>query len=189
MPTATPTDRASDARPLTNTAELPGHLSLARALAWKFIRGEGRGVRPDDMFAEALFALAYANQLFDADRGVPFKKYAVMVICHRLRQLVAKCRRRQERELPLSQLAHFPDKEGLPASTNGAEAVGSVLDAAEMWDHARQTLQPREFEVVRMHCQNGESLAAISRLLGVSRQRVSQILGRAVAKLRPSPLG
>ncbi len=171
------------ANPGLDAETLAENLSLAKSLAWKFARGEGRRVPVDELFAEALFGLAYANHLFDPSRNVPFKKYAIMVICHRLRHLIAGFRRR-EREVPLPRLAHAPEEEWQPAAPEAGEDAGRDLDAVELWDRVRRSLPRRQYELLRLHYETGCSLAQIGRRLGVSRQRVSQLFGRAMTRLR-----
>ncbi|WP_157369768.1 sigma-70 family RNA polymerase sigma factor [Zavarzinella formosa] len=159
------------------------HIPLAKALAWKFARREGRRVPVDDLFAEALFGLAYANHLFDQSRGVPFKKYAIMVICHRLRHLISGWQR-HDREVPLPRLPHEPETEWQPPDREDFQQAGRDMDAAQLWSEVRDTLSARQYEIIQLHYRSGCSLAQIGRRFGISRQRTSQLLAKAQKNLR-----
>ena len=174
---------APPAESVIHTAEtMIAHIPLARAISWKFARGEGRRIPVDDLFSEALFGLAYAHHLFDPQRGVPFKKYAIMVICHRLRNLIAGWRRR-EVEVPLPRLRHEPETEWQPEDPEDYREAGRDMDADELWSEVRDTLPARQYEIVRLHYRSGCSLAQIGTRFGITRQRTCQLLAKARKRL------
>jgi RNA polymerase sigma factor (sigma-70 family) len=51
------------------------------------------------------------------------------------------------------------------------------------------TLPATERAIVERHVIDGETLADIGSSLGISRQRVHQLLARALGRLRDNPLG
>ena len=167
-----------------HTAEtMIAHIPLARASSWKFARREARRIPVDDLFSEALFGLAYAHSMCDPQRGVPFKKYAMMVICHRLRNLIASWRRR-EVEVPLPRLRHDPEVEWQPEDTEDYREAGRSMDEDELWSEVSYTLPPRQYEIIRLHYRSGCSLAQIGRRFGITRQRTCQLLAKARNRLR-----
>lgn len=183
---AEPTSRRQDdAPPLISGQDpetLAKRLTLAKSIAWKFARGEGRRVPADELVGEALYGLTYAQNRFNAALGVPFEKYAIMVICHRLRNLVARWRRR-EREVPMPRLPHAPEEEFQTVSRGGDDPT-QPLDAEEVWARVKEALPHRQYQLVWLHYQAGCSLAQIGRRLGVTRQCVSQQFRRAMDQLR-----
>lgn len=158
-------------------------IPMARGVAWKFARTEAKRIPADELFAEALLALTYAHSLFDPNRGVPFKKYAMMVICHRLRNLVSRTRR-HEVEVSLPRLQFQPDQEWHPEAPDDFQSEGRDLDAQQLWNDARDTLPPRQFEIIHLHYRAGCSLTQIGRRFGISRQRTCQLLNKARIRLR-----
>ena len=181
MPTLT--REAPPAGPLADPADLAEHMAHARAIAWKFARGEAKNVPAEDLVSEALLGLAYAAAKFDPARNVPFKKYATMVICHRLRHLNTWWRRRQDRERPMPTLAHSGE-DWQPPGPEDPDADGQALDRANVLERVRRILPPADAELVRLHCCEGVSLAEVARRRGVTRQRVSQRFARVAARLR-----
>lgn len=158
-------------------------IGLTRAIAWKFARTEARRIPVDEIFSEALFGLAYAKHLFDESRGVPFRKYAVMVICHRVRNLI-KNWRRLDREVPIPRTKMDADIEWEPADLVDGQQVARDLDADDLWIRVRDMLPPRHFEIVKLHFRGGRSVAHIAEDMGISRQRAYQLLSKATRRLR-----
>lgn len=168
--------------PAQNLAQT--HLPLAHRLAWKQFQTCGRVVPLDELRGEALFGLAYAAGMFKVDRGVPFGAYATMAITHRLIQAVTLWRRG-------GRLAHvrFTDLTSAPQSdfdTPCPRTRESIDYAAlhELLDQVQRTLPPRWFQALQLYYAHGHTLEEVGHRLGVTRERVRQLLSKAVMRAR-----
>jgi RNA polymerase sigma factor (sigma-70 family) len=168
-----------DARELAQT-----HLSLAQRLAWKLYQSSARIVPLDELRGEALYALVYAAGMFDGNRGVPFGAYATMAITHRLIQAVNVWRRG-------GRLAHarFTDLTAAGPyefDTPCLRTRESIEYAAvhELLDQVRRNLPPRWFQALQLYYAQGHTLEEVGVRLGVTRERVRQLLSKAMVRVR-----
>jgi RNA polymerase sigma factor (sigma-70 family) len=137
---------------------------------------------------EAHYALTYASSLFDAGKGVPFGAYVTMVIRHRLIQTEAAWRWGPPLEhIPFTDLA----ARSAPGPPAGFEPpcprTRDACDEAslqELLDRVRRTLPPRWFRLLELHYAQGYTLREIGVRLGVSRERVRQLLAKALKRAR-----
>lgn len=137
---------------------------------------------------EAGFALVYAASVYDAGKEVPFGAYATMVIRHRLVQAVTSWRRH-------GRLAHVrftdlaaPDDKGRPTAFDPAcpQTQESYQEAAtrELLGRVRRVLPRRWFDMLELYYACNHSLEEIGERLGLSRQRVQQLINKALVRAR-----
>ena len=157
---------------------------LAYQLAWKFARHSARDVPADELISEALFGLTYAAGLFDESRGVPFGAYATLVIRHRLIQAIFRWRRARRIVAPLPVLS---DEETWEAEDDHPppDAHAGVA-AREMCERVRRILPARWYDALCLHHVEGHSLTEVGARLGISRERVRQLLDKAHEQARQS---
>src|SRR5947209_4346348 len=88
-------ERRTMARPLDpdGQALVEAFRTLAYRLGWYFARARATDVPPDELIAEAFYALTYAAGMFRQAKGVPFGAYATMVIRHRLTKAILSWRK------------------------------------------------------------------------------------------------
>jgi RNA polymerase sigma factor (sigma-70 family) len=149
---------------------------LAYQLAWRFARRYARDMPVDELIAEALYALTYAAGIFDEKREVPFGAYANMVIKHRLIQAILSWRRaRRVGPMPLL----FDGEGEWEAESRPGPDVPTTTATQEMCDRVRRALPARWFAVLHLYHGEGRTLEEIGDHLGVSRQRVQQLVIKA----------
>jgi RNA polymerase sigma factor (sigma-70 family) len=185
-PIQLPRKGAANLPPLDETARerAESHLRMARRLAWKQFLSCAKSVPLDELQGEALHALCYAAGMFDDSRGVPFGAYATMAIRHRLIQAVRVWLRG-------GRLAHvrFTD---LTANTKSMVDVScprtreSSDDVAlrDLLDRVRRVLPPRWFQALQLYYAHGYTLEEVGNRLGVTRERIRQMLSKAVGRAR-----
>jgi RNA polymerase sigma factor (sigma-70 family) len=156
---------------------------IAYRLAWAFARHHARDIPPDELIAEALYGLTYASGLYDQQRGVPFPAYAYLVIRHCLIQGIIRWRRlRRIGRMPtLSSSESESEAQAQPASELEREAV-----AREMCERVREILPAQMYDALWLFHGKGHSLLEIAKRLGVSRQRISQLIVQAERRVRES---
>ena len=160
------------------------HLTLARSLAWRQFQSCARTMPLDELNGEAMYALAYAAGMFDQERGVPFGAFATMAITHRLIQAVNVWRRG-------GRLTHlrFTDL-SLASSTDFDMACPRTRESIEQastneqLDRLRCTLPARWFAALQMYFGDGYTLEEVGHRLGVTRERVRQIINKAMGRAR-----
>jgi RNA polymerase sigma factor (sigma-70 family) len=169
-------------------AMVEAHLHLAEALAWRQYRRCGRTVPLEELVGEARFALVYAAGLYDGEKGVPFGAYVTMVIRHRLVQAVTLWRRG-------GRLDHvrFTDLGGRgaseearrfdPACPRTHEACEEAA-ARELCDRVRRVMPRRWFVLLQLYFVHEHTLEEIGERFQVSRERVRQLLAKAIARAR-----
>jgi RNA polymerase sigma factor (sigma-70 family) len=180
------------ARPLspldaTAQARASAHLSLAELLAGTRFRRCGRVVPLEVLLSEAHYGLIYAASRYDESRGVPFGAFATMTIRHRLTQLVTAWRRGGWRDvLTFTDLTALsgdassrPDPPCWRISSPEREAgVRDLLACVEA------ILPPRWFTLLQLHFAHNYTLEEIGTRYGISRERVRQLLGKAIQRVR-----
>lgn len=161
-----------------------GHLVLARRLAWKQFQSCARTMPLDELNGEAMYALVYAAGMFDEERGVPFGAFATMAITHRLIQAVNVWRRG-------GRLSHirFTDLSASTASDfdTPCPRTRESMECAslhEQLDRVRRSLPPRWFTVLQLYYGDGHTLEEVGHRLGVTRERVRQLITKAVGRAR-----
>ena len=155
---------------------------LAYQLAWWFARNTARDVPADELISEALFGLTYAAGRYDEDRHVPFGAYANMVIRHRLIQTVIRWRDRRFAPLP-----EWSESSGEPweaADYRPTPDLCARAAASELCDRVRRALPPRWYKALRLYYSDGLTLEEVGLRLGISRQRVAQVIIKATELAR-----
>lgn len=159
------------------------HTWLAYQLAWRFARRNARDLPADELISEALYGLTYASGLFKEERGVPFGAYARIVIRHRLIQLTLSWRRnRRACQFPTIATPAGPievEAEDRPAPDQCAGAA-----VKEMCDRVREILPARLYDVLRLYHGEGYTLEEVGTRLGITRQRVTQLVNIARNQVR-----
>ena len=173
-------------QPLNDTAQdlARTHLALARRLAWKLYQSSSRKVPLDELRGEALYALVYAAGMFDPTRKVPFGAYATMAITHRLIQAVnvwyrgGRLGHTRFTDLTASTLYEFDTPCPRTREASDLSAVNDLLA------QVRRALPPRWFQALNLYYAEGHTLEEVGRHLGVTRERVRQLLSKAVVRVR-----
>ncbi|MCE9533142.1 MAG: sigma-70 family RNA polymerase sigma factor [Planctomycetes bacterium] len=173
-------------QPLNGSAKelAESHVVLARRLAWRQFRNCSHTVPLEDLRGEALYGLVYAAGMFDPTRGVPFGAYATLAITHRLIQAVNFWRRG-------GRLDHvrFTD---VCANTGGdfdtpcprTRESSEQTSESELIDRVRRALPARWFQALNLYYAHGHTLEEVGHRLGVTRERVRQLLSKAVERAR-----
>lgn len=150
-------------------------IGLAKGLAINFWKSNARDLLLEDIVSEALYALTYAASLYDPSRRVPFGAYAAMVIRHRLPQ-VCKSLRRWRRD---SETSSFLE-EVLDSGSNSAEEVIFNQEVLALLPN----LPPRWLGILTYYYINGKTLEQISEIESISKQRVHQLIVKALKSIR-----
>jgi RNA polymerase sigma factor (sigma-70 family) len=164
----------------TSQARAAEYTRIAYQLAWKFARRHARDVPAEELVSEALYALTYAAGLFDEAREVPFGAYATMVIKHRLIQAITNWRRLKVCPTPLM----FDGELEREAQRRPVADVSDRSVTDEMCERVRNVLPRRWYDILHLYHGEGYTLEEIGDRLGVSRQRVGQLVGRAEDRLK-----
>lgn len=173
-------------QPLDDTAQelARTHLGLANRLAWKQYQNCARTVPLDELRGEALYGLVYAAGMFDPGRNVPFAAYASLAITHRLIHAVTVWRRG-------GRLAHVRFTDLTAQTTNEFDTpclhTRESIDEAgihELIERVRQLLPPRWFQALQLYYAHGHTLEEVGHQLGVTRERVRQLLNKAMGRAR-----
>jgi|SRR5579871_3989801 len=164
------------------------HLHLAETLAWRQYQRCGHTVPLEELQGEARFALTYAASLYDAGKEVPFGAYVTMVIRHRLVQAVTMWRRGGRLDFIrfTDLLAQNPEQSAqefepiCPHSREAEEEAG----IQELLDRVRQVMPARWFALLQLYFAREYTLEEISEQFDISRERVRQLLAKAIARAR-----
>ena len=160
------------------------NLSLARRLAWKQYQTCARLVPLEELEGEALYGLVYAAGMFDPARGVPFGAYATMAITHRLIQAVNVWRRGGRlAHIRFTDLAAGSQHEFDTPCPRTRESIEQAASRESM-DRIRRSLPPRWFQALQLYYAHGYTLEEVGRRLGVTRERVRQLLSKAMGRAR-----
>lgn len=164
------------------------HLHLADALAWRQYHRCGRTVPLEELQGEAQLALAYAASLYDEGKGIPFGAYVTMVIRHRLVQAVTLWRRggRLDHIRFTDLLAQNAEEDAQafePVCPHSREAEEEAA-MRELVDRVRRMMPARWFLLLELHFVHEYTLNEIAEQFHISRERVRQLLAKAVARAR-----
>lgn len=159
-------------------------MTLAHKLAWKYFQSCSRTVPLDDLYGEAQYALVYAAGMFNDTRGVPFGAYATMAISHRLIQAINNWRRGGPRA-PVrftDLMAHVQTEFDTPCPRTRESSDKAALN--EAIERVRRRLPARWFRALDLYYAQGHTLEEVGQRLGVTRERVRQLLNKAVDRVR-----
>jgi RNA polymerase sigma factor (sigma-70 family) len=173
------------ARPLDAAAQeqVRRYCWLAYQLAWRFARNQARDMPADELIAEALYGLTYAAGLYQEERGLAFGAYARLVIRHRLTQCTMHWRRaRRARSFPIVAGTEGPI-EWEAEDCSGPDACADSA-ASEMCHRVRAVLSDRLYNVLCLRHAEGRTLTEIASRMGISRQRVRQLMMMARNQVR-----
>src|SRR4051812_2961880 len=181
-PRPKPISRAHPLDPV-GRARVEAFAPLAYRLAWYYARQRARDVPADELIAEALYGLTYAAGMFDDRRRVPFPAYAVLVIRHRLGQLIRAWRRARRAGPFPAGTAH----DGAPweaADDRPKPELVAGASARDLCDRVRRVLPARWYTVLRLRHAEGWTFQEIGDHLGVSRQFIQQVVEKATVRVR-----
>jgi RNA polymerase primary sigma factor len=149
-------------------------------------RFRAKGFDRDDLLSEALFALARAVDRFDPWRGFRFSTYACNVI---IRALMRRCRNQitYQQRFPLLEAECYdhpekPDSDGALYLERLNRAVRH--NTGELTDVESRVLAKR----FPSNNDSPMTFREISKVIGLSRERIRQIEGVALQKLRTALL-
>jgi RNA polymerase sigma factor (sigma-70 family) len=153
-----------------------------RALVYHFASryagiARARNIDLDDLAGEGMVALCHAASEYRPDAGTKFSTFASRVILQALwRALNAGRYRWRPGQLPVNEDGRELDP---PDNRHGPEP-GTALDA----EAVLHWLEPRDRKLLEMSYLHGLTNEEISGQLGISQQRVGQLLGRALRRAR-----
>ncbi len=189
---ATPIPRRRGLCPLDEEARqrVTQFTGLAHSLARNHHQQKARDIPMEELRAEALYALSYAAGRFDQNRGVPFGAYATMVIRHRLSQMVGVWRR-SRRNISYRFLSAEEEGQYLyEAPDPHTNEIDEQMNSNELLVLVRRHLPPRWFEMLRLYYSDGLTLQEIGEYQSVSKQRVQQLIEKAIKRARRKiPIG
>lgn len=164
------------------------HLHLADALAWRQYQHCGRTVPLEELQGEAQLALVYAASLYEEAKGVPFGAYVTMVIRHRLAQAVTLWRRGGRLDHIrftdlLAQTSEEDTRAFEPVCPYHREAEEEAT-LQELVDCIRRVMPDRWFLLLELYFVREYTLEEIGEQLHISRERVRQLVAKAIARAR-----
>jgi RNA polymerase sigma factor (sigma-70 family) len=159
------------------------YLHLIEPLAWQSFRRCGRMMPLDELLGEARLALTYGASKFDSQMGVPFGAYVTMVIRHRLTQAVNVWRRGGRLDhVCFTDLTRGSALFDLECPRANEATMESIVH--EQVEQIRRILPARWFRVLLLYFGESYTFEDVARELGVSRERVRQLLAKAIARVR-----
>lgn len=183
-------------------ALVESHVEFAKRGARHYARRHNPAVTYDDLESAALFGLVEAAQKFDPSAGAMFKTFAFHVIDRRLRDVYRRARRYQgwggrhetrKTERRLVRMEPWPtprmsDDGGIvdfdPPSTDTLFAdIHTRIDLGRYLTLCLSWLPDARERHIFLSYLRGVPVRETALDLGISRQRVSQIQQRAVARL------
>lgn len=167
---------------------------LVKRIAAHMAAGTPPNVEADDLQSVGVLGLIEAVERYNPNRSVSFEAYATR---HIKASMVDYLRAngwapRSVRSNELLTKAQFdqmwaPKMWGLPTElsdpTPGPEALFEAKETAAVVAAARRSLNAQQQQVVRLCFDEGMTLAAIAKLMGLTQGRVSQIRTEALRQL------
>jgi RNA polymerase sigma factor for flagellar operon FliA len=167
------------------------YLPLVRRVVGQLARRLPANVQRDDLLAAGVFGLVDSLRRNGGDGGAAFEWYARTrirgAVYDELRAQDWLSRRARASGAPHACFVSFDEVEGEEPSLADADDPASALEsraACEALSRAIDQLGERERVVVARHYFEGAKLKDIGLELGVSEPRISQILSRAIERLR-----
>jgi RNA polymerase sigma factor (sigma-70 family) len=163
------------------------HRSQTERLAEVQYRRCGGKVPQGELLSEAHLGLLDAARRFDQTRGVLLGAFVTMIVQQRLRRAVQRWNQRQAHQVCFTDLDELDSAANKPvvdlADPCMPEADGPAA-VREALERVRRVLPERSYAVLRLHYVEGHALEEIGREMGVSRQRVRQIIKQAKERAR-----
>jgi DNA-directed RNA polymerase specialized sigma subunit len=137
----------------------------------------------DELLGEARLALVEAAGRYDEGRETPLGAYVTLVVRRRLNQVASRWRQPtcftdvDDPEYGVGNSDLDPPCRRIPQPDRAA-AVRELLD------RVRRSMPQHWFAVLRMHFVQGHTKEDIAREMGVTRQYVQQLIGKAVERAR-----
>jgi DNA-directed RNA polymerase specialized sigma subunit len=144
---------------------------LVRAIAAKYRQ---KGVETDDLIQDGMVGLLEALKRYDAEKGAQFSTYSSYWVEKKMRESLAGCWRDAGRNIA--------DPGSVEAGTAQAPSPRVESDPVRL-----EVLDSVEARVISLDFEEGNTLAEIGEILGISRSRVKQIKKKAIRKMRNSP--
>jgi RNA polymerase sigma factor for flagellar operon FliA len=189
-PAWTPADPEQSVR----KGDIESYLPLVHRVVRRVARRLPASVPRDDLLAAGMFGLVDSLRRNGGDRGETFAGYAQLrirgAIFDELRAQDWLPRRERERLEAIeasAQFVSFDDVSVTEAELALSEDPGTLAEASSQrraLSHALAQLPERERLIVARYYFDGARLKDISAELGVSEPRISQILSRALGRLR-----
>jgi RNA polymerase sigma factor (sigma-70 family) len=162
-----------------------------RPLALKIYREAARRLPhlADDFLSAVLVALWRAAESHQADGKSKFPNYARRVIRRELHAVIKHHTRGRRDWRRVEHIAKDHDANPLEEMIEArAEDTKSEPEATALAANLLACLSANERCVIELHVMGTATLAEVGAALGVSRQRVHQLLNRAMDELRNQPL-
>jgi len=177
---------AQASRPLCESARklASENLDIAEQMArWQFRRCH-RMVPLDELISESMFGLVYAAGMFDPSRSVPFGTYARLAIRHRLTYTVKRWLRGGTRHARnFADVLAEPDQQIDPVCHRTREPI-EAIQTHELVESLRRRMNPRWYRIFELYYAEGCTMREVGKRVGVSRERVRQLLDKAKARAR-----
>ncbi len=167
-------------------------------LCWRLANQYGRNLPPherEELAAAARLRLVESARTFDPAKGLKFMTYA-----YKFARWAVLAERQQLATRGVHVPANYDPDRVIPQVTNDfelSEGGDTVLDLvaareeddqpefpADFWERVQKCLPPREWRCLTMRYQDGFTYDEIGRRIAVSKERVRQLLGAAVERLR-----
>lgn len=153
------------------------HKDAMRKVAARVLREVGLADQAEDAVADAIASLIQSPPLDEVKNWEAFMVTAAKrKALDRLRSAAV-----QHAGPELSELSEVPSNDDFTVEV--AEEIDRQRLGARVWD-AKAVLDPRERRILEEHIERGRSQADVAAEFGISRPRVSQIVGMALDKLR-----
>lgn len=161
---------------------------------WARIHGARGEIRDSEQYADGMIGLLWAADRFDPSRGFKFSTYATRWIKQAIQRPLRSqyCHMRGNGKIRTIAFSQTRDPDGKldwdPTSLvddDPADRVSSI-DESALCEEFLRMLCPREQQMVRLYYLHGKTYQEISASEEphISRERVRQMINRAMAKLR-----
>lgn len=160
--------------------------------ALRFSRG-CRSIDQAELIGAARLALWRAALRYRPEQGIPFCGFAKKFLQRDLLECLRRSRPKgfrilsqERRDAEAPAIMPLSDAVGKRLPDRRAAATEPV-DLSAVWESSRPLLSDREYEVLLSRYRDARSYQSIAEALGLRRQRVHQIVCRALMKLAQSP--